>query len=75
MISDTLYDDIEATLFSIQFDQSVTVTRLFYPKLSFSILFSDMGGALGFWLGLGALQLAQSFIQLIIKATQKLNIR
>ena len=41
----------------LMFDQNVVVTEAFYPDLSLVKLFSDLGGSLGLWLGLGAVQL------------------
>ena len=46
------YSKLEITL-----DQSVLITKSLYPPLSVSKLFSDFGGAMGLWLGLGAIQL------------------
>ena len=39
------------------FDQRIHVTESFYPKVSLSKFFSDLGGSLGLWLGVGAVQL------------------
>ena len=41
----------------ITFDQSVTITESFYPPVSVTKLFSEFGGVLGFWLGIGMFQL------------------
>ena len=38
-------------------DTVVSVEEFFYPSLSLSKLFSDLGGALGLWLGVGLMQL------------------
>ena len=45
------------TAFMITFDQTVEITEAFYPSLSISELFSDLGGTLGLWLGVGLLQI------------------
>ena len=52
------------------FDQTVTVTESFYPSLSFTKLFADLGGSLGLWLGVGVLQMTMNLCQLIIKLKQ-----
>ena len=45
------------TRIMITFDQTVSITESFYPALSISELFSDMGGSIGLWLGVGLLQI------------------
>ena len=51
------FDGDNYTQIALAFDQTVTVTESFYPKLSMTKIISDLGGSLGFWLGLGAVQL------------------
>ena len=46
------------TYIDIAFDQEVTVTESYYPELSFTTLFAEVGGSMGLWLGLGLLQFA-----------------
>ena len=41
---------------AITLDQTVPITESFYPDFSLSKLFTEMGGALGLWLGVGAVQ-------------------
>ena len=41
------------------FDQSVTITESYYPEINFGIMFSEFGGVLGFWLGVGVLQIGE----------------
>ena len=50
-------DDEDFTQIALAFDQTVAITESFYPKLSMTNIISDLGGSLGFWLGLGAVQL------------------
>ena len=53
------------TQFDITFDQTVTITESFYPSLSFTKLFADLGGSLGLWLGVGIIQLISYLLQFI----------
>ena len=54
----------------ITFDQAVTVKESFYKSLSYSELFSSLGGALGLWLGVGIMQI----IEHIVKCGSTINI-
>ena len=38
-------------------DQKVVITEYFIPEFSVSSFFADLGGSLGLWLGLGAVQI------------------
>ena len=58
------------TKINMTFDQTVTVTESFYAGISPTRIFSDLGGSLGLWLGLGAIQLclnAIEYLSLILK--------
>ena len=52
--------------FDLTFDETVEVTEYFYPPITspntFTKLFSDLGGSMGLWLGLGLLQLCFNVI-------------
>ena len=55
-------------ILKLSFDQTVHITESLYPSVSFPMLFSNLGGSLGFWLGVGLLQicfLAVDFIKYI----------
>ena len=41
------------------FDQNVEITESFFPSLSISELFSNLGGVFGLWLGVGVMQLLE----------------
>ena len=43
---------------------TVTVTEHFIPEFSLSSFFADLGGSLGLWLGLGAVQILSNGIGL-----------
>ena len=45
------------TRIDITFDQAVTVTESYFSNISWTKLFSDFGGSLGLWLGIGSLQI------------------
>ena len=53
------------TIFDITFDQSVTITKYFYPDFSFVDFFSGVGGSLGLWLGLGIMQLLEYGVHIL----------
>lgn len=41
-------------------NQEVTIYESFIPEFSISTFFADLGGSLGLWLGVGAVQLLSS---------------
>ena len=43
----------------LTFNQDVTVRESFYKSLSYSELFSALGGTLGLWLGVGIMQIIE----------------
>ena len=45
-----------ATMFQLQFEDSVDITEFYYPEFSITNFLSNIGGSLGLWLGLGVLQ-------------------
>ena len=40
----------------------VTVTESYIPELTFSTFIADLGGSLGLWLGVGAVQIMSSMV-------------
>ena len=61
MVSNENSDSAYST-FDVTFDQVVTVTESRYPDISFTKLFSDLGGSLGLWLGIGIIQICIIFV-------------
>ena len=61
------------TTFDLTLDQEVTVTESFYPSFSPLTFFTVMGGALGLWLGVGAVQLVAYLVTTV--SWIKLNVR
>ena len=45
--------------FSVKFRQTVEVTEYFYKELTYTDLLSQLGGTLGFWLGIGVMQILE----------------
>ena len=45
------------TRFDLTLDQTVAIRKSFYPPPSISLLFAELGGCLGLWLGIGLVQL------------------
>ena len=67
MVSDDKYNemvDFAASVFEVTLDQVVTVTESRYPQMSFTKLFSEIGGSLGLWLGIGIIQLCVTIVNL-----------
>ena len=42
---------------SLSINQEVTVTESYIPEFSFANFMADLGGSLGLWLGVGAVQI------------------
>ena len=48
------------SVFALYFNPEVTVTESYIPEFSFSAFIADLGGSLGLWLGVGAVQIISS---------------
>ena len=70
-ISSKIWENYESCI-TIAFDQTVDITETFYPSISFSELFSDLGGSIGLWLGAGLLQICFYFVDFIYYIRRKL---
>ena len=57
VLSKSVGDVFNFSKMELTIDQSVTITRSFYPPLSVTKLFADLGGAMGLWLGVGIIQM------------------
>ena len=61
----------------LTFIQAISVTESFYKSLSYSELFSSLGGSLGLWLGVGIMQIIEhvancgNIIQTFIRRSNK----
>lgn len=63
------------TYFEMTFDQTVTVTKVFYKPFSFPDFFASVGGSLGLWLGVGVLQMGESIVKFMTNVSSKLCIK
>ena len=54
-------------------NQEVTITESFIPEFSISTFFADLGGSLGLWLGVGAVQLLSSGLGLATEVCARLG--
>ena len=45
------------TVFDFTFNQKVLTREFYFPDFSLTRFFSELGGALGLWLGIGAVQM------------------
>ena len=43
--------------FDITIEEAVILTELYYPSMTLSDFLSQVGGTIGLWLGMGAIQL------------------
>ena len=52
-------------VFSFTLNQKVSVTESYIPEFSLSAFFASLGGSLGLWLGVGAVQLLSNFMSFV----------
>ena len=50
----------KTSAFVLYINPEVTVTESYIPEFSFSTFIADLGGSLGLWLGVGAVQIMSS---------------
>ena len=50
------------TVFDFTFNQKVLTREFYFPDFSLTRFFSELGGALGLWLGIGAVQMMNVLI-------------
>ena len=71
-VSGRFISNLKAESFSMlifTLNQEIIMTESFIPKFSLSSFFAELGGSLGLWLGVGALQL----VSLLVSAASWIN--
>ena len=58
---------------SLMFGRRVIVTESYIPDFSLSSFFASLGGSLGLWLGVGAVQLITNGVSLFTWIREKLR--
>ena len=59
LVSQKFLDNSNLSVFDFTLDPTVTITEAYYPEFDLVSFLSKTGGAVGFWLGLGMVQLVQ----------------
>ena len=59
------YDLKHISAFALFINPEVTVTESYIPEFSLSTFVADLGGSLGLWLGVGAVQIMSSVVALV----------
>ena len=59
------YTSGEGPGFSFEINQQLEVTEFFIPEFSVSTFLAELGGSIGLWLGVGAVQLLSNGVNLI----------
>ena len=77
MIGTFMGDEImeNHSLFDMTFDQTVSIQEYYYPEFSFAEFIASIGGSLGFWLGVGVVQLGEYASTLASKIKSILKIK
>ena len=70
-LSEKRSEGLSTLVFS--FDPEVVISVSQYPDFSWTTFFTDLGGSLGLWLGLGVSQLLEFFLRNIFKISGHLS--
>ena len=57
---------ISDNIIKLDLDPDVGTIESYFPAFSLSAFFADLGGSLGLWLGLGAVQLLSSVAEFLL---------
>ena len=57
---------------SLMFDDKVTITEHYVPEFSISTFVANLGGSLGLWLGVGAVQIFGTGVDIMLWIRTKL---
>ena len=70
-LSEKRSEDLTTLIFS--FDPEVVISVSQFPDFNWTTFFTDLGGSLGLWLGLGVSQLLELFLRNIFKMSSQLS--
>ena len=63
------------SVIAFTFNQKVSVTESYIPEFSLSTFFASLGGSLGLWLGVGAVQLLSGGVTLASWVREKFPVK
>ena len=66
---------ISDNIIKLDLDPDVGTIESYFPEFSISAFFADLGGSLGLWLGLGAVQLLSSVADFLKTMKSRRNLK